>query len=261
MHIKHDRELIKLHQDIVETLIHTIDFMRINSAVLAPQPHGGFALVPKTSQVDFYTIQCRPWAPLIDIREVRTTRWCADPQIEVRQGLWRGREIEFFVACGTGIRVAIQRYTDLLQALNACGLDLCSPVVGHLVKDGSVIGVATEVHTGLATYADRALLYDAFQQLERENIFFKIELCPGSIYISDGKVRFGYLCASRMRLYSGREGGAFLEEARQIHWSCLDDFLSTLEDEFFSTFMPIRWNEQFRILAYIPTPSDLSFLI
>ncbi len=65
---------------------------------------------------------------------------------------------EFYVACETSIRHAVQRYMDLLQALKTSGLDLCSPLVGHLVKDGSVIGVATEIPTGLATYADQALV-------------------------------------------------------------------------------------------------------
>ncbi len=81
-----------------------------------------------------------------------------------------------------------------------------------------------------------------------------MELFPNSIHISDGKIRFGYLCASSVCLNTGRKTGTLFEKARQKHWSCLDHYLSQLQDRIFSNYIPIRWDETFRILAYIPNP-------
>jgi len=130
------------------------------------------------------------------------------------------------------------------------GLDLTYDVLGHVLRDGLVVGLMTEPANGrMVEYSDRAEVYDAIAKVQRKGLLYTISC--STIMICDGKVRL--LSLSSVRTFCPDAQG--FKEADVYHWEALDVLFDELRDH--GNFMaPLRsWSsQQAKILPSFPSP-------
>ncbi|KAK0237174.1 hypothetical protein EDD85DRAFT_600574 [Armillaria nabsnona] len=130
--------------------------------------------------------------------------------------------------------------------------------------DGPPRFVAAQPHVGIY---DRALVYDMFQELQKNNIFFTWTQFSGSnLKIADGKVRFKTRSLQSVKDVSRERDPERLARARQKHWNVLESMLRSLDK--MSRYcgsnpaesMEVHDRRTARLLAYIPRLSLQHYL-
>ncbi|KAF9037365.1 hypothetical protein BDZ89DRAFT_1035817 [Hymenopellis radicata] len=232
----------------------------MSGAMLAPLTNGSFTLLPKEIEPEYLAVrQCHVWAPFVDINEIRTTHW---RRSQARRGLWRGREVEMLLASGgpSSWRM-VEKMTNGLCILSEHDLDLFFPVLGHIVQDGRIIGLLSEWNDGdYVEETHRALMYDAFQQLEGQSIFFDDPdgwISESCFMVADGKIRLQGDAIASLKVYLPHRHPSAFEEASRVHWDVLNRVLSHVEGRPNFTLLSgddYRWVKNVRLLAYIPSP-------
>jgi hypothetical protein len=108
--------------------------------------------------------------------------------------------------------------------------DLTFPMLGHIVRDGAVVGVMTEAsHGRLVEFTDRAAVYDAVARMQQKGIIHR-NLHEGSVFITDSGVRF--LGISAVIVVEDDE--ELEEQAQRWHWNCLKALFDKLKDKPFN---------------------------
>src|SRR5882762_1487630 len=104
--------------------------------------------------------------------------------------------------------------------------DMTFELLGHLVRDGMVVGNVLEPpHGRLVEFGDRDIVYEAFSRLQRKNIVFR-GVSEGLIFITDTGVRLGHEIASVIYV----PDKAKLEyEAERWHWRKLERLFDNLK--------------------------------
>ncbi|KAL0952619.1 hypothetical protein HGRIS_006869 [Hohenbuehelia grisea] len=196
----------------IQTLLHAIEFGKTNWAYMIPRREGGFRLVQKDRPM--YEVTCTPWAPLVEERDITITQWITP---EERHGLWKGKEVDIYMGWADDVLERVEQMMVAYRALH--GLDLTYEVLGHLTRDGTIIGLITEPAYGRSVeFCDRSIVYDAISRVQSYNLLYRTP-CKSNIMLSNGKVRFTDL--SRLKVFSDHEKSSIESESEVAHWLSL----------------------------------------
>jgi hypothetical protein len=103
--------------------------------------------------------------------------------------------------------------------------DLVFLLLGHLVRDGLVVGNVFEAsHGRLVEFSDRAAVYEAVARMQRQNVIYR-DIDSGEIFITDTGVRFGGV-SSVILVQDKKE---LEEEAEFWHWGKLETLFNKLK--------------------------------
>ncbi|KAK0457133.1 uncharacterized protein EV420DRAFT_1691455 [Desarmillaria tabescens] len=226
---------------LIETLISTIDFEQSSTAFLPIKllirPGSALSMSAKLKLPSGYDMN-------------RRGRW-NNTDVEIWYG-WEDRYLRF-----------VQRTMVSLDALRQRNLDLHFKVLGHLVRDDKVVGIVMEPNGGrYVKFSDRALAYNAFQELQKHNLLLD---CPQfsffNMKIADGKVRFESRTLQILRDVSYERDLERLAWVRKNHWDSLDPMMDILESlararnkNPQTIANAVRERVDCRLLAYIPFP-------
>ncbi|KAL4267378.1 hypothetical protein AB1N83_003763 [Pleurotus pulmonarius] len=227
----------------IAALVHKLDFSRANWAYLTTRTDGSFNVIYKNKPLHPMISPGNLLAPLVEESEIITTKFIS---CEQRQGLWNGTEVDIMIGWNDQWMKLVEREIEGHRCLR--GLDLTFEVLGHVTRDGQVIGIMTESATGrMVEYPDRAAVYDAITKVQSRGLLYSVQ--ESNIMIADGKVRLLSLASIR-KMRSG-EGSA--AEANRFHWDALRKLFEKLFQ--YPNFMPppqcIR-QQTVKILAPVP---------
>jgi hypothetical protein len=155
--------------EICQTLIQSLPFGRASSAYLVRGAGGLWRCVPGTKELGIFFDDPRA-IPTADVKEVRLTR-LAEP--DRHEGVWNGAEVDVWrprPGCSAGRENAAR----LLWASRMLGsLPYSFKVLAILTMDGDGVGLLFEPGNGRPlTPNDRAVVYEAFADLERHGLIF-----------------------------------------------------------------------------------------
>ncbi|KAK0440162.1 hypothetical protein EV421DRAFT_812527 [Armillaria borealis] len=244
--------------ELIETLINTIDFTQTLTAFLVRRRNGN-TLVPKPLRSTPFRVTCPTWERLIDEREIETTDWLYALN---RRGRWNNMDVELWFGYDDRYLRFVQNTMVALRALWQRNLDLHFKVLGHLIRDNEVIGIIMEPNGGRCVEVyDRALAYNTFQELQKNNLIFDWpQASISNLKIADGKVRFETRLLQSVKDVSRERDPERLARARQTHWDSLESMLRSLDEmsRYYGSnpaeSMDIHDRRTARLLAYIPFP-------
>ncbi|KAG7443288.1 uncharacterized protein BT62DRAFT_922067 [Guyanagaster necrorhizus] len=260
--VEQDRSTIEILTYVIgllETLLHTIDFTQTATAFLVRRKDGHI-LIPKKLRPKTFKITYPTWERLIDEREIEITDWIS---AENRKGRWNNMDIEIWYGYEDRYLTFVQRAMISLDALRRRNLDLHFKVLGHLICDNEVVGIVMEVNGGrYVELCDRALAYNAFQELQKHNLLLYFpEFSIANLKVADGKIRFPTRNLQNLKDVSRERDPVRLALARQSHWDALDSVMRTFDKAVcFRGLNPHgkkeidQQNLGARLLAYIPFP-------
>jgi hypothetical protein len=173
--------------EIIQSLLNHNQFGLTNWGYLITSEDGSRRIVYRNRTL--YHICCRTWAPLVDESELEITLWRSS---FVQYANWRDREVQLVVAyddCHAGWVEAETKAREMLL-----GLDFTFEVLGHVVRDGGLVGFMLEPENGRQLrQSDRALVFEAVAKLQSHGLYFSnpwYTYSKGNTIISNGKVRF-----------------------------------------------------------------------
>ncbi|KAK0443420.1 uncharacterized protein EV420DRAFT_1723970 [Desarmillaria tabescens] len=168
------------------------------------------------------------WERLIDEREIEITEWIYDMN---RRGRWNNTDVEIWYGHEDRYLRFVQRTIVSLDALRQRNLDLHFKVLGHLVRDDEVVGIVMEPKGGrYVEFRDRALAYNIFQELQKDNLLIGFpQFSFSNMKISDGKVHFETRTLQLLRDLSYEHDPERLAHTRKNHWDSLDPMMDILE--------------------------------
>ncbi|KAK0494211.1 hypothetical protein EDD18DRAFT_1175983 [Armillaria luteobubalina] len=244
--------------ELIETLINTIDFTQTSTAFLVRRKNGD-TLVPKPLRPTTFRVTCPTWERLIDEREIEITDWV---EALNRKGRWKNMDVEIWYGYDDCRLRFVHNTMVGLYALWQRNLDLNFKVLGHLIRDNDVVGIVMEPNGGryIECY-DRALAYNTFQELQKNNLVFDYpEFSVSNLKIAEGKVRFHTRVLQSVKDISRERDPQRLADDRQIHWDALESMLRKLDE--MSRYCGSNPSESLRLhdrrtarlLAYIPFP-------
>jgi hypothetical protein len=147
--------------------------------------------------------------------------------------LWNGKEVDLCTPYleGSSWQALAEWQTEGHRKMQNLDLkDLTFPMLGHITRDGAVVGVLTEASCGrLVEFTDRAAVYEAVARMQLKGIIHR-SLHAGNIFIANGGVRF--LGISSVLFFEDNEK---LEEmAQKWHWDRLTEVFDQLKDKPFN---------------------------
>jgi hypothetical protein len=105
--------------------------------------------------------------------------------------------------------------------------DLTFELLGHLVRDGLVVGNVFEApHGRLIEYSDRAAVYESIARMQRKNIIYR-DIDSKEIYITATGVRFGAGISSVILI---QDRDALERQAELWHWGKLKKLFEFLKN-------------------------------
>jgi hypothetical protein len=142
-------------------------------------------------------------------------------------GLWNGREVDVYEPSVPSHAPLLEWQSEGHLLMQRAGLkDLTFPLLGHLVRDGLVVGNVFEASLGrLVQYSDRAAVYEAVARIQQKNLVYR-DIHSGEIFITDTGVRFG------RGLYSVkyvRDKAELEAKASLCHWEELKELFDRLK--------------------------------
>jgi hypothetical protein len=210
------------------------------------------------------------WAPLIDEIEIEITRWgiygtregwSASGSFESAIfthlfviGWWNGREVDVYEPTLPSCASLVEWQNEGYLIMQRAGLnDLVFQLLGHLVRDGVVVGNVFEAsHGRLVEFSDRAAVYDAVARIQRQGVIYR-DIASGEIFITDTGVRFGGGVSSVILVQDKKK---FEEEAEFWHWGKLERLFNKLKDAPFNNAWWTRKMSSMEILIpRLPSPS------
>jgi hypothetical protein len=134
------------------------------------------------------------------------------------------------------------------------GLDLTYDVLGHVVRDGNVVGIMTEPMLGrMMQPCDRNIVYTAVSKMEARNV---VHMGPASpdMLIHNGKVRLTNLAC--VRFYGKHQQVEFRATANKRHWEFMEGEFARMDGlPFLYIPNPMRNKMQdIHILPAVPSP-------
>jgi hypothetical protein len=230
---------------VIQTMLNDIDFERENWAYLVRED-GCDRLVYKNKA---FSLKCTIWTTLIEEKDIEITKWGgmifregkirrnnrAHQKIYCRlpQGLWNGKEVDLCTPYleGSSWAALAEWQTEGHRLMQSLGLkSLTFPMLGHIVRDGAVVGVLTEASCGrLVEFGDRAAVYEAVIKMQQKGIIHR-SLHAGNIFITDSGVRF--LGISSVLFFE--DDAKLAEMAQRWHWDRLPKLFDQLKDQPFN---------------------------
>ncbi|KIM89958.1 hypothetical protein PILCRDRAFT_812745 [Piloderma croceum F 1598] len=211
---------------VIQTMLDDLDFERENWAYLVRE-NGRDRLVYKNKP---FSLKCTIWTTLIDEKDIEITKWGG---MNFREGLWNGKEVDLCTPYleGSCWAALAEWQTEGHRLMQSLGLKtLTFPMLGHIVRDGAVVGVLTEASCGrLVEYADRAAVYEAVARMQLKGIIHR-SLHAGNIFIADGRVKF--LGISSVLFFE--DDAKLAEMAQRWHWNRLTELFDQLKDKPFN---------------------------
>ncbi|KAK0476211.1 hypothetical protein IW261DRAFT_1488967 [Armillaria novae-zelandiae] len=213
---------------LIETVVNTTDFTKTLTAFLVRRKNGD-TLVPKVVRLTTFRVTCPTWERLIDEREIDITDWIDAPQ---RMGRWKNMDVEIWYGYDDTYLRFVQNTMVGLRALWQRNLDLNFKVLGHLIRDNDVVGIVMEPNGGrYIECCDRALAYNTFQELQKNNLVFTWpDFSISNLKIADGKVRFHTRSVQSIEDISHEHDPERLAAVRQDHWDFLESMLWKLDE-------------------------------
>ncbi|KAK0237244.1 hypothetical protein EDD85DRAFT_953247 [Armillaria nabsnona] len=174
--------------ELIESLLNFIDFDGIRQATLYIAWDGRPRLIPQDDE--FFQIPYFAGYRCVDDSQLQVTEWL---QAGWKRALLDGiRPVEVEYAYNRTSSLALQCMIDGFQDLEA--LDLTTPVVACLARDGHMIGVVKAIEEGarMVSYKDRTLVYSAFGKMQERHIYLLDghDMEPSAVLIAGNKVRF-----------------------------------------------------------------------
>ncbi|KAK0216244.1 hypothetical protein IW262DRAFT_1464773 [Armillaria fumosa] len=244
--------------ELIETLIDSIDFAGSSTAFLVRRKNG-LCLVAKKGHPTTFRVTCPTWERLIDEREIEITDWV---EALNRKGRWNNMDVEIWYGYDDCHLRFVQNTMVGLHTLWQRNVDLNFKVLGHLIRDNEVVGIVMETNSGryVENY-DRALAYDAFQELQENQLLFDWpQFSISNLKIADGKVRFHTRVLQSIKDVSHEHDPERLADAQKTHWDALESMLRKLDE--MSRYCGSNPAESIhlhdrrtaRLLVYIPFP-------
>jgi len=206
--------------EIIQTLLGTVRFGYTNWAYLIEQGENNYRLYHRNRPIR--RINCRIWAPLVDESDLEITVWVTFHRYHA---IWKGKEVDVCIAWEDTRAWYVEEETNGRSLL--VGLDLTFEVLGHIIRDGEVVGIMLEPCYGRPLrHDDRAVVYEAVAKMQSRRLFFPM-IDNSNIMISEGKVRFmGVKGITRIATDST---GRSEEEVIAHHWQKLSNLFDTLD--------------------------------
>ncbi|PBK69346.1 hypothetical protein ARMSODRAFT_1018772 [Armillaria solidipes] len=216
------RANLTIQLELIESLLNFIDFDDIRQAMLYIAWDGRPRLIPQDDE--FFQIPYFAGYRCVDDSQLQVTEWL---QAGWKRALLDGvRPVEVEYAYNRTSSLALQCTIDGFRDLEA--LDLTTPVVACLARDGHMIGVVKAVEEGarMVSYNDRTLVYSAFGKMQERHIYLLDghNMEPSAVLIVGNKVRFVDMALKRWfspnifiydRTIHDKEQ---LERAQKAHW-------------------------------------------
>ncbi|KAK0494373.1 hypothetical protein EDD18DRAFT_1176622 [Armillaria luteobubalina] len=207
--------------ELIESL-NFIDFDDIRQSTLYIAWDGHSRLIPQDDE--FFQIPYFAGYRCVDDSQLQVTEWL---QAGWKRALLDGvRPVEVEYAYNRTSALALQCMINGFRDLEA--LDLTTPVVACLARDGRMIGVVKAVEEGarMMSYKDRTLVYSAFGKMQGRHIYLLDghDMQPSAVLIVGNKVRFVDMALKRWfssnifiydRTIHNKEQ---LERAQKAHW-------------------------------------------
>ncbi|PBK85752.1 hypothetical protein ARMGADRAFT_553846 [Armillaria gallica] len=217
-----ERDGLLKELELIELLLNSVDFDDIRQATLYIAWDGRARLIPQEQR--FFQIPYLAGYPCVEESQLQVTEWL---QAGWKRALLNGvRPVEVEYAYNLTSSLALQCMIDGCRHLEP--LDLTTPVLACLVRDGHMIGLVKRIEEGarMVSYKDRALVYTAFLKLQQRHIYFLDghDMEPSAVLIIDDKVRFVDMALKRwfspnILIYDRSiHDGLQLKQAQQSHW-------------------------------------------
>jgi len=238
----------------IQILLDDIEFGRGDWMYLLRDEDGGERLVYKRKPL---VISNFIWAPLIDETEIETTRWGI---YGTREGWWKGKEVDLYEPTLPSWGSLVERQNEGHMILQRTGLvDLSFRLLGHLTRDGVVVGNVFEASRGrLVEFGDRAAVYEAVGRMQRKNVIYR-DIASGEIFITETGVRFGRGVSSVIFV---RNKDELEDEAEFWHWGKLERLFDKLKGApFNNAFWTRRMSSTEVLIPRIPSPMRPSPII
>ncbi|KDQ55960.1 hypothetical protein JAAARDRAFT_195205 [Jaapia argillacea MUCL 33604] len=163
-------------------LIKDIEFGRSNWVHFIRDSRGGHRLIYRNVVV---RANCPIWVPLVEEAELRVTRWLT---LTMFEGLWNGREVEVSIAREEEFSVKrIEWETQSHYHLRH--LDIGIKFLGHITRDGNVVGYMTEVRVGRELmYSDMAATFELMNKALENGVLYKWPHPQGFLVMDRGIV-------------------------------------------------------------------------
>ncbi|KAK0457080.1 uncharacterized protein EV420DRAFT_539018 [Desarmillaria tabescens] len=183
-----EREGLLKELELIESLLNSIDFDDIRQATLYIAWDAHARLIPQEQRL--LQIPYLAGYPCIEESQLQVTEWF---QVGWKRALLNGvRPVEVEYAYNLTSSLALQCMIDACRDLEP--LDLTTPVLACLARDGRMIGVVKCVEDGarMVSYEDRTLIYSAFRKMQKRHIYLLEghDMDPSAVLIVDDKVRF-----------------------------------------------------------------------
>ncbi|KAK0237195.1 hypothetical protein EDD85DRAFT_1023900 [Armillaria nabsnona] len=213
---------LAIQLELIETLLNSVDFDDIRQATLYIAWDGRARLIPQEQR--FLQIPYFAGYRCVDESQLQVTEWL---QAGWKRGLLDGvRPVEVEYAYNRTSSLALQCMIDACRKLEA--LDLTTPVLACLTRDGHMIGIVKCIEEGarMVSYKDRSLVYTAFGKMQERHIYLLDghDMEPSTVLIVDDKVRFVDMALKRwfspnIFIYDRTiHDEQQLKQAQQSHW-------------------------------------------
>ncbi|TRM63232.1 hypothetical protein BD626DRAFT_495989 [Schizophyllum amplum] len=137
-----------------------------------------------------YRIAYPTWTTLIEESEITLTKFIDGVH---RQGCWRGVQVDVFIGWTDDYLRCIERAMRGYRQLQRKGLDFAYEILGHVVRDGHVVGYVTEAMTGrMVESYDQKLVYSAVARLHSAGLTYTC-FCDMGLMVCGGKLKFSNL--------------------------------------------------------------------
>jgi hypothetical protein len=217
---EHDRQLDS-GLEIIQSLLDTVKFGLTNWAYLVRQGENNYRLVYRHRPV--HRISCRLWASLVEEFELEITQWIS---FHRRHALWKGKEVDVCISWNDSRAQYIEEETNGRRLM--IGLDLTFELLGHIIRDGEVVGIMLDPAYGRPLrHDDRAIMYEAVARIQNRGLFFPM-INNTNVLVSQGQIRFMGV-AGVTRIGSEGSGVSSVEDAQAQHWRMLDTLFDTLD--------------------------------
>lgn len=130
--------------------------------------------------------------------------------------------------------------------------DLTFELLGHLVRDGLVVGNVFEAaHGRLVEFSDRAAVYEAIARIQRKNVIYR-DIDSKEIYITETGVRFGAGISSVVLVQDKDE---LEKEAETWHWGRLKKLFEFLKNASNDASTTRRMSSAELLIPRLPAPN------
>ncbi|KAJ7457015.1 hypothetical protein FB451DRAFT_1275613 [Mycena latifolia] len=226
----------------ISSLVNGMVFGKTNWAYIVTEEDGSCHLDYKEKHIP--PISCPAWAPLIPETDLVYSKYIT---AEDREAVWNGRVVDCLIGWNDRWRDFVEcamRGHRLLE-----GLDVTYEVLGHIVRNGEIIGLMTEqpVDDRRVEYRDSEAVYAAVAKVQSRGLV--ISFNETSINIHRGKVRLPG--TQTVRKFS--EVNDPKATADIYHWQNLSRIFDELCQH--SNSMPLLRCVQVEAVPFIPTPT------